>query len=107
MIIGLENGVFHIGLLKFKNGIEKQYEKEKDITYTGNVGNEIYTIPIPEIMERNTEMININGVNYKMGSMLRVNPRKIRVSELNYNIWVVNGILKEIRPYGILLKKIE
>ena len=63
--------ISYSGLSKFKNGIEKQYEKEKDIRYTGNVGNEIYTTPIPEIMERNTEMININGVNYKMGFMLQ------------------------------------
>ena len=37
--------------------------------------------------------------------MLRVNPSKIRVPEKDKNIWVVNGIPEELRPYGILFKK--
>lgn len=56
-------------------------------------------------MEQNTEIINANGIKYKMGLMLRVKPEAIRVPESNKNTWVVNGTPDEIRPYGILLKK--
>ena len=99
--------ISYSGLSINKNGIEKQYQNEKDTKHSGNVGIGVFTSPKPEIMEANTEMININGVNYKMGLMLRVNPIKIRVPQSNSNIWVVEGISEEIRPYGILLKKID
>jgi hypothetical protein len=99
--------ISYSGLSINKNGIEKKYQNEKDTKHNGNVGIGVFTSPKPEIMEANTEMININGVNYKMGLMLRVNPTKIRVPQSNNNIWVVEGISEEIRPYGILLKKID
>ena len=99
--------ISYSGLSINKNGVEKQYQNEKDTKHNGNVGIGVFTSPKPEIMEANTEMININGVNYKMGLMLRVNPIKIRVPQSNSNIWVVEGISEEIRPYGILLKKID
>ena len=38
--------------------------------------------------------------------MLRVKPEAIRIPESNKNIWAVNGIPEEIRPYGILLQKV-
>jgi hypothetical protein len=99
--------ISYSGLSINKNGVEKQYQNEKDTKHNGNVGIGVFTSPKPEIMEANTEMININEVNYKMGLMLRVNPTKIRVPQSNNNIWVVEGISEEIRPYGILLKKID
>ena len=37
--------------------------------------------------------------------MLRVKPDKIRIPKSASNVWVVNGIADEIRPYGILLQK--
>ena len=99
--------ISYSGLSINKNGIEKQYQNEKDTKHDGNVGLGVVTSPKPELMEINTEMININGTNYKMGLMLRVNPSKIRIPKSNNNIWVIEGISEEIRPYGILLKKIE
>ena len=99
--------ISYSGLSVTKKGIEKQYEKEKDIRNGGIVGTGVYTSPKPEVIEGNTEMININGINYKMGLMLRVNPDKIRIPKSNNNIWVIEGISDEIRPYGILLKKIN
>ena len=99
--------ISYSGLSINKNGIEKQYQNEKDTKHDGNVGLGVVTSPKPELMEINIEMININGTNYKMGLMLRVNPSKIRIPKSNNNIWVIEGISEEIRPYGILLKKIE
>ena len=99
--------ISYSGLSINKNGIENQYKNEKDTKHDGNVGLGVVTSPKPELMEINTEMININGTNYKMGLMLRVNPSKIRIPKSNNYIWVIEGISEEIRPYGILLKKIE
>ena len=58
-------------------------------------------------MEENTEIINVNGTNYKMGLMLRVEPKRIKQPQSNNRLWVVEGTSSEIRPYGILLKKIN
>jgi len=99
--------ISYSGLSVNRNGLEKKYENEKDTKHGGKVGSGVFTSPKPEIIEANTEMININGVNYKMGLMLRVNPNKIRIPESNKYIWVMEGISEEIRPYGILLKKID
>ena len=99
--------ISYSGLSINKNGIEKQYQNEKDTKHDGNVGVGVFTSPKPELMEANTEMININGTNYKMGLMLRVNPSKIRIPQSNNHIWVIEGISEEIRPYGILLKKMD
>jgi hypothetical protein len=99
--------ISYSGLSINKKGTEKQYQNEKDTKHDGNVGVGVFTSPKPELLEANTEMININGVNYKMGLMLRVNPSKIRIPQSNNNIWVIEGISEEIRPYGILLKKMD
>jgi hypothetical protein len=39
--------------------------------------------------------------------MIRVNPEKIRMCAENSDLWVLNGNDDEIRPYRILIKKIE
>jgi hypothetical protein len=57
-------------------------------------------------LEQYAETINANGENYKVGFMIRVRPDKIRSSEKDQNMWVVNGNQDELRPYGILIKKI-
>ena len=42
-----------------------------------------------------------------MAFMLRVNPGKIRCPVNKKKYWVLNGTDDEIRPYGILIKKVE
>ena len=99
--------ISYSGLSGMKKDISENYQNDKDIKHGKSVGMGVYVSPKPEIMEGNTEIINVNGVNYKMGLMLRVNPIKIRIPQSNNLIWVVDGISSEIRPYGILLKKIN
>ena len=87
---------------------QQSFENDYDINHPGNkIGNGVYTWFKPEFMNDYTEIINVNGTLYKMGLMLRVRPEKIRIPQNEKNVWVVNGIPDEIRPYGILLKKIK
>ena len=85
---------------------ENIYENEKDLRTGKRVGSGVCCYTKCEIMMEKTEIINANGVNYKMGLMLRVKPDKIRKPECDKNIWILNGTVGEIRPYGILLKKV-
>ena len=94
-----EWSIAYSGLSGMKNEISKQYENDIDIKHGGKVGLGVYISPKPEDMEENTEIINIKGVNFKMGLMLRVEPSKIRIPSSNNRIWVVEGISREIRPY--------
>ena len=47
----------------------------------------------------------ING--YKCVLMCRVNPNKIRVPQNEKKYWILNGNFNEIRPYRLLIKKIN
>ena len=86
--------------------MEQIYENENDIKHQNRkVGVGVYCYSDPKLLEEYTETIDVDGDNYKVGFMVRVKPDKIRVSEKNKNIWVVNGNDNELRPYGILIKK--
>ena len=99
--------IAYSGLSGIKDGMSKKYENDTDIKNGGKVGTGIYVSPYPQVMEENTEIINVNGTNYKMGLMLRVEPKRIKQPQSNNRVWVVEGTSSEIRPYGILLKKIN
>ena len=87
--------------------MEQIYENDDDIRHQGKkVGVGVYCPSDPKIMEEYTETIYANGANYKVGFMLRVKPDKIRASQKNEKIWVVNGNDNELRPYGILIKQV-
>lgn len=91
-----------------ENDFNQKYENDNDIKHSGQkVGKGIYCTQNPEIMEELTEAVYIKGEKYKLGLMLRVNPAKIRCPENNEELWVVEGQTDEIRPYGLLIKKIE
>lgn len=99
--------IAYSGLSGINRKIEKIYENDEDLKHSGKtIGDGVYTFNKANNMEQNTEIINANGIKYKMGLMLRVKPEAIRVPESNKNTWVVNGTPDEIRPYGILLKKV-
>ena len=87
--------------------MEQIYENDEDIRHPGkSVGIGVYCPSDPKIMEEKTETIDANGEKYKVGFMVRVKPDKIRASKKNEKIWVVNGNDNELRPYGILIKKL-
>ena len=102
-----EWSIAYSGLSGMKDEISKKYENDTDIKHGGKVGTGIYVSSYPEVMEENTEIINVNGTNYKMGLMLRVEPKGIKQPQSNSRVWVVGGTSSEIRPYGILLKKMN
>ena len=89
---------------------EEDYSKHFDIRHPGSnnfVGTGVYCYQDPTIMEEFCGEININNETYKIGFMIRVNPEKIRMCAENTDLWVLNGNDDEIRPYRILVKKIE
>ena len=87
---------------------EYDYAEDDDIRHPGNkVGKGVYCSPNPDVMDNYAGKVEINNEIYKMGFMLRVNPEKIRVPVGNLNFWVLNGNPDEVRPYRILIKKVE
>ncbi len=87
---------------------EDDYSEIMDMRHPNNkVGKGVYCSPNPEVMDNYAGIIEINKVKYKMGFMLRVNPEKIRVPQGKEEFWVLNGNIDEVRPYRILVKKIE
>ena len=89
---------------------EEDYSKHLDIRHPGPnnfVGTGVYCYQDPTIMEDFCGEITVNDQIYKMGFMIRVNPEKIRMCAENSDLWVLNGNDDEIRPYRILIKKIE
>ena len=102
-----EWAIGYCGITGISKKMEQIYENDDDIKHPGTkIGTGVYCFSDPKIFEENTETINANGNNYKIGFMIRVKPDKIRVSEKNKSIWIVNGNDNEFRPIGILLKKI-
>lgn len=97
----------YCGITGIKKNIEQIYESDDDIRHRNQkVGVGVYCPSDPKLIEELTEVINANGENYNVGFMLRVKPDKIRASQKNKNMWVLNGNDNELRPYGILIKKI-
>ena len=87
---------------------DEDYAEDDDVRHPGNkVGKGVYCSPNPDIMDNYAGILEINNEKYKMGFMLRVNPDKIRVPVGNLNFWVLNGNPDEVRPYRILIKKVE
>ena len=86
-----------------------KYENEKDFKHPENlVCKGVLCYQKPEDMESSSEEITIaNGEKYKVGFMLRVEPDHIREPESKKTFWFLNGTPEEIRPYGILMKKIN
>ena len=94
-------------LVNDQNKVNINYENANDRKHIGKkVGKGVYVTQNPDIMDKYTEEINMKNEKYKIGLMVRVNPEKIRSPDTNEEIWAVDGYSDEIRPYGILIKKI-
>ena len=67
-------------------------------------GNRVCVFQDPEIAEKNAGYIEINGYLIIIMFMIRINPNEKR----NYNgCWIIDSSPKNIRPYRILIKKLE
>ena len=87
---------------------EYDYSEDDDMRHPGKkVGSGVYCSPNPEVMENYAGIVEIDNEKYQMGFMLRVNPEKIRVPVGRPDFWVLNGNPDEIRPYRILIKKVN
>ena len=100
--------VGYCGFTGITKRMSQQYDVDNDFKHNGKkVGVGVYCYNDPNEMEENTEIINTSVGDYKIGFMARVKPDKIRNPESNKGIWVVDGNDNVIRPYGILIKKIN
>ncbi len=90
---------------KLQPGTEQWHEKEDDLNHPGQkVGKGVYCSP--DIKE--TESYGGAPTNgYKCVFMCRVNPKTVRISKAEPKYWVVNGNDNEIRPYRLLIKKVN
>ena len=87
--------------------MQQIYANDIDMRHPGRkVGVGVYCPSHPDILEKYTETISVNGENYKVGFQVRVRPDAIRASKQNPKMWILNGNDNEIRPYGILIKKV-
>ncbi len=92
-----------------KKGPRQAYKDFDDTNNPGKkVGDGVYCSPNPDILDHYAGKVNINGKDYKVGFMLRVHPKKIRIPQRENgkkDYWIVSGSYKDTRPYGILLKE--
>ena len=106
----LIDNIIRIG---FKNGNNQIHKNCDDFYHEGKkVGEGIYCTPYVRVAEEYAGISKINGVNYKIVIMVRVNPSARRhcntcEESRNFKYWVVNPTVDEIRPYRILYKKCE
>ena len=68
-------------------------------------GRGVCLFPDPKYAECSPGIIKLNGIEYKILLMCRVNPTKIRQPIQYDNFWILNPTSTEIRPYRILLKR--
>ena len=61
----------------------------------------------PILAESYASIIDLNGHSIKILIMCRINPKYIKESKAISNCWILNPLSKEIRPYRILIKKID
>ena len=88
-------------------GIKDQFKNHNDLFNIGKkVGEGVIITPNPKFMEQNCGSFDCCGKQYKIGFMTRVMPKKIRCPEGQEDIWIINGIDNEIRPYRILIKEL-
>ena len=106
-------GEWSIGYIGFRKQQEAdklilKFEKDEDTRHNGRkVGIGVYTYQNPKDMENDCEVIKYKDEEYLIGFMLRINPAAIRIPSKDKKYWVVDGTSDNLRPCGILLKKIK
>ena len=96
----LVNGLKKGNRQAFKNDININ---KKSIFEEKVIGEGVYLTPFIKIADHYSAPIN----GYKCVLMCRVNPNKIRVPQNEKKYWILNGNFNEIRPYRLLIKKIN
>ena len=96
----LVNGLKKGNRQAFKNDININ---KKSIFGEKVIGEGVYLTPFISIADHYSAPIN----GYKCVLMCRVNPNKIRVPQNEKKYWILNGNFNEIRPYRLLIKKIN
>ena len=98
----------------FKTGERHEFidgHWENDLNHPGHsTRHGAYFTPIPEYAEFFAEEkhgIMINGENYIVAFMCRVNPETIMVREPAPCEWISPGTENDVRPYRILIKRYE
>ena len=99
-----------IATSNLKKGFSQIYKDYEDCRHKGQkVGEGVYCTPNPNVIIEDglAGIATVNEESYYMALMLRVKPDKIRCAKEKEDYWVLNGTNDEIRPYGILIKKVE
>ena len=88
----------------FQEGPGQMYENYDDDNHPGKkVGRGVYVTPEITIAEGYSKTID----GFKCVFMCRVNPLNIRIPKNTPNIWIVSGHSNDIRPYRLIIKKVE
>ena len=110
---GVNSIIDSILRMGFKIGRNQVHANCDDFYHKGKkVGEGIYCTPYINVAGEYAGTANVNGANYKIVIMVRVNPSARRhcntcEESKNCKYWVVNATVDEIRPYRILYKKCE
>ena len=97
-----------------RNAISERVFQNEDDKRTGFLGlfrkkcsGGVCLFQDPKYAECCAGVIRLLGIEYKILLMCRVNPAKIRQPSEHDKFWVLNPTPDEIRPYRILLKRID
>ena len=92
---------------------ERTFQDENDMRNSGFLGlfrkkcnGGVCLFQDPAYAENCAGIFRLNGIEYKILLMCRVNPKKIRQPVEHNKFWILNPTPDEIRPYRILLKRI-
>ena len=67
----------------------------------------VYFYKYPMHAENSCELINIGGLEYKIMFICRIKSSKINQHENFKDCWILSATPDEVRPYKILIKKIQ
>ncbi|EAS04483.2 hypothetical protein TTHERM_00616580 (macronuclear) [Tetrahymena thermophila SB210] len=85
-----------------------QYSESKDKFTQSEVGSSITVYRKPEEMEQKCHIITdpLTNLKYKLAYLCRINIDTLKCPENNQNIYLISN-LKDVRPYRILMKKVN
>lgn len=96
----------------FKQGQHQAHEKYKNINIESKndyskVGKGLYLSDKISVAEGYSGKIDYNGIRYEIAFMCRVCPNQVRISSYLKDYFVVNPSPSCVRPYRVLLKKLN